>query len=654
MELSLGEVPEAVPASSGQCLTIGLEFRNVALGHSGGIAPHLKGVLEALFALHPEHTFHVYTTVFNRSLLENRPGSVRLTTLPLRSYKEELDQALVTDMIDVLFQGYPLDDVLSFPVAKRVVFIPDMQHEFFPEFFTTEVLRNRRLAFGRVLSGAGAVGTNSECARQHLRDYPWTSCRDIFLMNPALRAVAEVQPEDLLAEERALIPTTAFFLFPANLLPHKNHRRLLQAFALFLRQTGRDMTLVLSGNPDGWPDLQADFPSLPVRHLGFVRPQLLQVLLARARALVFFSLFEGFGMPLLEAFDAGTPVLCSNTTSLPEVGQDAVLPCDPTDVPAMSRLMERIAAEDGLARALAARGKARLRAYSWEQSARSLFAALERVARRKGPESLSPWEVSSHAYRPLVSLVTPAAHQGESLQRTLASIASQTYPHLEHVLLDTSAAAGQGRAEALNQAFAQAQGEIRAILYPGEVLASTAVATVVEYFRRHPACDLVHGPGGGLNDLVPTAVFWRRRIADVVGPFDKGWEQAVEQDYWLRIDKAGGRIEQAADLPAVERSGAEPGDPEGQSRWFQEAIQVYARHRGKVPFPLFRRAWQHECKERPDGWARCVGWLPGLSLGMALVHFAWWNRRHYSWKRIALGVGRRIVRVTGSLGKKLR
>src|SRR5262249_60187171 len=120
-------------------------------------------------------------------------------------------------------------------------------------------------------------------------------------------------------------PWGDFFLFPATLGPHKNQGRLLEAFARFRQQTRRPICLVLTGHPDGWPALQAGYPDLPVHHLGFVRPALLRHLYERARALVFFSLHEGFGMPLLEAFDAGTPVRCSTTTSLPEVGGDAVL-----------------------------------------------------------------------------------------------------------------------------------------------------------------------------------------------------------------------------------------------------------------------------------------------------------------------------------------
>jgi hypothetical protein len=108
----------------------------------------------------------------------------------------------------------------------------------------------------------------------------------------------------------------------------------------------------------------------------------LQVLLVRARALMFFSLFEGFGMPLLEAFAAGTPVACSDTSSLPEVGGNAVMTCNPTDPAAMSQLMSRLFADGDLCEQLKANGKERLARYSWHASAAQLVDACARIQLR--------------------------------------------------------------------------------------------------------------------------------------------------------------------------------------------------------------------------------------------------------------------------------
>jgi hypothetical protein len=319
--------------------------------------------------------------------------NVEFKTFPLFSYFEDVGRVCNEKRVDVLFRGYPLEQQVDFPLHRQIVAIPDIQHEHFPEFFEPECLRTRRAAFSRVLDGAGAIGTISEFARLSLKEQPEARCQDIFLMSPALQ-VEHQKHEPLTRAEKAQIPWGNFFLYAANLWKHKNHERVLHAFEQFLSRSKRSIQFLFTGHPDSWEKFKKQFGHLPIRHLGFIRPTLVRCLLEKARALVFFSLYEGFGIPLLEAFDAGTPVLCSNTTSLPEVGRDAVLTCDPTDVASMSALMTRIDNEPSLRRYLARRGKQRLKTYSWEASADNLMAACERVYRRnEQPSTLRVAEI---------------------------------------------------------------------------------------------------------------------------------------------------------------------------------------------------------------------------------------------------------------------
>jgi glycosyltransferase involved in cell wall biosynthesis len=369
-------------------MKLGVDLFNIKEGETGGLVPHLQGVLEALFAGWPEHHIFLFGTEANRNLFPAPPGHVQAHTLPRDGFFPLLDVYASYFQIDVLLRSYPGNFELTFPMARQIVLIPDMQHEFFPEFFSPSALESRRRDFGKTLQDAGAIATNSDHSRTTLLNHAATRCPDIFLMNPALRS--DENEADLTAAERALIPTKDYFIYPANLWPHKNHRRVLQAFAHFLEKTDRSVEFVFTGHPKGWKELAKSFPDLPIRHLGFVRRGFLQVLLARARALVFFSLFEGFGMPLLEAFAAGTPVACSNTTSLPEVGGDAVLSCDPTDLAAMSDLMTRLCEDAELRERLKVRGKERLARYSWHASAAQFIEACQRIQRRVPALSAAP------------------------------------------------------------------------------------------------------------------------------------------------------------------------------------------------------------------------------------------------------------------------
>jgi glycosyltransferase involved in cell wall biosynthesis len=363
---------------------IGVELSNIIEGETGELVPLLQGVLEALFAGWPELEVVLFGTPDNEGLFPTRPAQVSWLTLPrAASFFPLLDVHACNLRLDVLLCSYPFEAELAFPRARQIVVIPDCQHESFPDFFSPEALRGRCNSFARAREGAGAIATLSEHARQTVLNHSSARCRDVFLMSPALCSEWEHPSVEHLTEgERALLPRGDYFLFPANLWPHKNHRRLLRAFALFLQKVGRPVELVLTGHPQGWEELKRSIPNLPVRHLGFVRHDLVQVLVARARALTFFSLFEGFGMPLLEAFAVGTPVVCSNTSSLPEVGGEAVLTCDPTDPVAMSDAMLRVFTDEPLRARLAAAGRERLSLFSWHDSAARLVEACRRVHER--------------------------------------------------------------------------------------------------------------------------------------------------------------------------------------------------------------------------------------------------------------------------------
>jgi glycosyltransferase involved in cell wall biosynthesis len=139
-----------------------------------------------------------------------------------------------------------------------------------------------------------------------------------------------------------------FLFFPAHCWPHKNHARLIEAFALILPHIDRNIRLVLTGKP-----FPADHPALlmikqcgvqdRVIHLGYRSSLEMKALFHSCLLLVFPSLFEGFGMPVAEAIIAGKPVACSGTTSLPEIVGDAALTFDPENVHDIgARLLEII------------------------------------------------------------------------------------------------------------------------------------------------------------------------------------------------------------------------------------------------------------------------------------------------------------------------
>jgi glycosyltransferase involved in cell wall biosynthesis len=179
--------------------------------------------------------------------------------------------------------------------------------------------------------------------------------------------------------------------FPANTWPHKNHVRLLEALAVLRDTHGLCPGLVLAGSPKGASaDVTAAVARLglerQVRWLGYVDQPRLVGLYRAATALVFPSLHEGFGMPLLEAMACGCPVVCSRTTGTGETAGDAALTFDPTDVSDMAQAIRTLLDADDLRRDLSRRGLDRAARFTWERAGRETIRVYDEVVAREREE----------------------------------------------------------------------------------------------------------------------------------------------------------------------------------------------------------------------------------------------------------------------------
>lgn len=651
-------------------MRIAVELRSVTLSESGGITILLHGLLNTLFLNHPHDRFVLFCTCFNRSLWQGVPDNVEVLTLPLKNFFLHLEKILKKQNVEVLFRCYPTEEALSFPVKRQIFLVPDVQHEVFPDFFDPQILSSRRRAFDHVLRQAGAIGTISNFARETIHAHCPEVCPDVFLISPALpREFQQALVEDLelSSSELARVPTGPFFLYPANLWPHKNHRRILSAFREFLRVEGPGMSFVFTGHPEGWEKLRAEFHDVPLHHLGFVSTQFLAWLYQRSKALIFFSLYEGFGIPLLEAFSTGTPVLCSNTSSLPEVGAEAVLSCDPTDVKSMTNLMVQMVENTAALAELIARGKKRLSHYSWDASAHNLRKACQRVAVR----NFDPAIHFSDKGPPLVSIITPSFNQARFLKHTIESVLGQTYSRIEYIVVDGGSTDGsveilhsygdrfqwisepdQGQSHAINKGFAMSHGQVRAYLNSDDWLFPEAVEKVVRYFQEHPGCDLVYGDANYIDDVgrvtgfFPTedysftrlmydccicqpAAFWRTRIAQRAGDFNVKLQFAMDYEYWLRIARLGGDIHHSNEVLAASRLYPETKTMSSRGQIYDEIFQVCQAQGGYIHSNYFLGLWNYLALERREGWPRLLRYLRKTIPIVSFFHHKWHHRERY-------------------------
>ena len=183
------------------------------------------------------------------------------------------------------------------------------------------------------------------------------------------------------------LPERPYFLYVGNLKPHKNLVRFLGAVTSFLKRTNLDWTFLIVG-PGGENERKQLLDhasrlgiSEVVSFMQNVTDEVLLELYRGAMFLVFPSLLEGFGLPVLEAMACGTPVLCSHVASLPEVGGDAVRYFNPLDIEDMSQALESVATCPQLREVLREKGLARASQFSWAESSRRHAELFERVIR---------------------------------------------------------------------------------------------------------------------------------------------------------------------------------------------------------------------------------------------------------------------------------
>jgi glycosyltransferase involved in cell wall biosynthesis len=179
-----------------------------------------------------------------------------------------------------------------------------------------------------------------------------------------------------------------YALYVGTIQPRKNLVRLAQAYAGLVRSHAVEWDLVLAGSP-GWLGdevLRAiDAVGLPdrIHRLGYVTDDELPALLYGARFFCYVSLYEGFGLPVLEAQAAGVPVMTANNSSLPEVAGDAAILVDPTDVDAIADAMLRLSGDEALRQRLIAAGHANVARFSWQKAARETLAVLIKAAQER-------------------------------------------------------------------------------------------------------------------------------------------------------------------------------------------------------------------------------------------------------------------------------
>ncbi|MEO7192684.1 MAG: glycosyltransferase family 1 protein [Vicinamibacterales bacterium] len=266
--------------------------------------------------------------------------------------------------------------VSPFIACRYVVTIHDCIHLRFPEYLPNRAAYAYARTMMRLAARRAArVLTVSEASKQDILHYLRVPSEKVEVVYNALdeRLARTPTPAELGNVRERFQLGAPFILYAGNIKPHKNIDRLIEAYSILRRRGVEDAQLLIIGDAiSKYPNLRRLVHRFQlhqhVRFLGFVPDKTLAALYRLASVFVFPSLYEGFGLPTLEAMAGGAPVITSNVSSLPEVVGDAAILIDPLDAGAIADAMARVLGDAALRTELVRRGRERIKVFSWERS----------------------------------------------------------------------------------------------------------------------------------------------------------------------------------------------------------------------------------------------------------------------------------------------
>lgn len=309
-----------------------------------------------------------------------RPYSKRIVSVPV---SEGLLESLNFDVVHFPTQTALLTNIPT-------IYQPwDLQHIHFPQYFSEMEIKSREILYRAFCGQAKYVCVQTDWGKNDLMNR--------FSVGP--EKVKVIRWGSDFEAHRPLLPSTVsatvaklnlpdqFLFYPAVTWEHKNHEAIIRALRVLKDTYDIRAQVRFSGK---WTPFRRNLDRLAselgvsdqIRYLGFVSPEELQAVYARATAMIFPSKFEGFGLPLLEAFHAGVPVLSSNATVLPEVAQDAALYFDPNSPEQLAEEIKRVLQNERLRFHLIEKGKEVLSRYSIKQTAAEFQSLYELTASR--------------------------------------------------------------------------------------------------------------------------------------------------------------------------------------------------------------------------------------------------------------------------------
>ncbi|MFZ2898263.1 MAG: glycosyltransferase family 1 protein [Saprospiraceae bacterium] len=375
-------------------MKVAVNARFLLPGKLEGIGWYTWEVVRRMAAAHPEDEFWL---LFDRPFDERfrLGGNVHMKVVypPARHpvlwwlwFELAIPRVLKKIGADVFFSP---DNYCSLRTSRPTALVMhDVAYVHFPGYIPWLSRQYYRYFMPRYLRRAERVLTVSEFTRQDLVRSLGIPAEKISVAYNGPREVFRPLPEDARRDIRDRFAAGApYFLYIGAIHPRKNVPRLIRAFDRFKSETGAPHQLLLAGR---WAWQTGEVRSAwegarfrdQIQFLGYLDDAELAKVLGAAAALAYVSLWEGFGLPVLEALYAEIPVIFANTTSLPEVAGDAGLPVDPFSEESIAAAMARLSSEPALAADMIEKGREQRQQFDWDRTAAEVYQALSRLVKK--------------------------------------------------------------------------------------------------------------------------------------------------------------------------------------------------------------------------------------------------------------------------------
>ncbi len=363
-------------------------LRNAAMD---GIGVFTHQIFSRLVKQHPEHTFFFifdhkpyHHFIYGSNVVPEVVFPPTKTPLLLDAwFQYRLPRLLKTLQADIFIS--PDGNIPLKTPVKTLNVIHDLNFEHFPQYLPKKWQKYYRSRFPEFARKSSHLVTVSQHSKNDIaQTYQIDRQKIDVIYNAAADYFTPIAPQEQQAVKDQYTGGAPYFIFIGSLHPRKNITTLLQAFEQFKNRYQTPHRLVLAGKKMWWTaEMEQTLRAMSHRNAviftGRVDDALLNRLLAASAGLVYIPLFEGFGIPLLEAFRCRVPVIYANNTSMPEVAQDAGIAVEAKNVDEISAAMNRLASDQTTVQQLIAAGDQRLKDFSWEQSADKFSQLIEQT-----------------------------------------------------------------------------------------------------------------------------------------------------------------------------------------------------------------------------------------------------------------------------------